>query len=260
MNILLVEDSPTDRMVVHSKLRRALPGSRFWIAGEAYQFSEYLKQETCDVVITDYWLGWADGLSVLQRVRERWPGCKVIMLTGNGGEEIVAQALKHGLFQYLLKPVGFEELIAVTRNALDACRREERQELLNSIFASMTDAIFSVDGAGTITSWNRAAEQIFGHPASEIVGRRFDLLLPDSLREETLKLHNLVLGGEAIPELDVVRLKRDGSAAHLKITLSPIRLNGRGIAGLVCVARARHPGQPATRDASPEAHAEQVRH
>ncbi len=260
MNILLVEDSPTDRIVVHSKLRRALPDSRLWVAGEAYQFSEYLKQESCDVVITDYWLGWADGLSVLQRTRQRWPRCKVIMLTGNGGEEIVAQALKYGLFQYLLKPVGFDDLIAATRNALEVRRHEDRHELLDSIFKSVTDGMFSVDRAGMITSWNRAAEQIFGHPASEIIGRRFDVLLPDSLREETLKLHDLVLGGEAIPELDVVRLRRDGSAAHLTITLSPIRLNGRGIAGIACVARMRHPGHAPVRDIPTEAHAEPIRH
>jgi PAS domain S-box-containing protein len=260
VNILLVEDSPTDRMVVHNKLRRALTGTRFWVAAEAYQFSEYLKQESCDVTITDYWLGWADGLSVLQRVRQRWPRCKVIMLTGNGSEEIVAEALKHGLFQYLLKPVGFDELVTVARAALEARRLEERHELLDSIFGSMTDGIFSVNSAGTITSWNRAAEQIFGHPASEIVGQRIDVLLPSGLREETIKLHNLVLGGEAIPELDVVRLRRDGSAAHLTITLSPIRSNGRAINGIVCVARTRHPTGPPARGAAPVVHIDQVRH
>lgn len=260
MNILLVEDSPTDRMVLHNKLRRAFPHVRFWVAGEAYQFSEYLKEEHCDVAITDYWLGWSDGLSVLQRVRLRWPRSKVVMLTGNGSEEIVAEALRHGLFQYLLKPYGFEDLVTVTRAALDARRVEVQHELLDSIFGSLIDGVFSVDASGTITSWNRAAEQIFGHPRSEIVGQRLDILLPPSLRDETRRLHELVLGGEAVSELDVVRLRRDGSAAHLTITLAPIRSNGSGIAGIVCVARARHPGRPAAHERPHEVHPEQVRH
>jgi PAS domain S-box-containing protein len=260
MNILLVEDSPTDRMVLHNRLRRALPNMRFWVAGEAYQFSEYLKEENCDVTITDYWLGWSDGLSVLQRVRQRWPRSKVIMLTGNGSEEIVAEALKHGLFQYLLKPYGVEDLVTVTRTALEARRYEEQHALLDSIFDSIVDGVFSVDPSGVITSWNRAAEQMFGHPGSEIVGQRFDVLLPPSLCDETRRLHDLVLGGEAIPELEVVRLRRDGSAAHLTITLTPIRSNGSGITGIVCVAHARHPGRSTAREEPAAVHADQVRH
>jgi PAS domain S-box-containing protein len=260
MNILLVEDSPTDRMVLHSRLRRAFPNMRFWVAGEAYQFAEYLKENNCDVAITDYWLGWSDGLSVLQRVRQRWPRSKVIMLTGNGSEEIVAQALRHGLFQYLLKPYGFEDLVTVTRAALEARRYEEQHEVLDSIFDSLIDGVFSVDVSGTITSWNRAAEELFGHPASEIVGQRFDVLLPAGLSDETGKLHQAVLGGEAIPELEVVRLRRDGSAAHLSVTLAPIRSNGAGITGIVCVARARHPGRAAALETSSELHTDQVRH
>ncbi len=74
---------------------------------------------SCDVVITDYWLGWSDGLSVLQQVRERWPRVRVIMLTGNGGEEVVAGAFKHGLHQYLLKPDGFEDIVPVVRTAFE---------------------------------------------------------------------------------------------------------------------------------------------
>jgi PAS domain S-box-containing protein len=260
MNILLVEDSPTDRMVLHNRLRRAFPNLRFWVAGEAYQFAEYLMADHCDVAVTDYWLGWSDGLSVLQRVRERWPRSKVIMLTGNGSEEIVAEALRHGLFQYLLKPYGYEDLVRVTRTALEARRYEEQHALLDSIFGSIVDGVFSVDTSGTITSWNRAAEEIFGHPASEIVGQRLDVLLPPGLRDETGKLHQVVLGGATIPELDVVRLRRDGSAAHLTITLTPIRSNGAGIIGIVCVARARHPGRAAALEIPSELHTDQVRH
>jgi DNA-binding NarL/FixJ family response regulator len=40
--------------------------------------NEHLKRDGCDIVITDYWLGWSDGLSILQRVRERWPRSRVI--------------------------------------------------------------------------------------------------------------------------------------------------------------------------------------
>ncbi len=258
MNIMLVEYSPTDRLVVHTKLHRAFPDARFWVAGEACELDEYLKQESCDAIITDYWLGWSDGLSVLQRVRKRWPRCKVIMLTGNGGEEIVARALKFGLFQYLLKPYGMEELIAVARAALESKRREDELELLGAIFESIDDGVFSVDRAGVITSWNRSAERIFAFPADEIVGQRLDVLLPPSLGAETERLHELVLAGKTVPALEMVRLRRDGSAARLTITLAPIRTNGRGIEGIACVARANRHADAETRDTPAQPHADPV--
>jgi len=96
-------------MVIQARLRRAFPSAQIVAADDPNGLSEHLKHDRCDIVITDYWLGWSDGLSILQRVRDRWPRSRVIMLTGNGGEEVMADAFKHGLYHYLLKPDGFDE-------------------------------------------------------------------------------------------------------------------------------------------------------
>src|SRR6266481_4568666 len=162
MNLLLVEDNPTDRIVIQARLRRAFPSAQIMAAEDSTGLNEHLRRECCEVVITDYWLGWSDGLSVLQRVRERWPRSRVIMLTGNGGEEVVADAFKHGLYHYLLKPDGFGELAAVTRAAMESKRREDLNELMALIVNSLPDAVHSVDAAGKITAINTAAREIYG--------------------------------------------------------------------------------------------------
>src|SRR5438552_14935272 len=98
MDLLIVEDNPVDRLVIETRLRRAFPHARMSMVDDVHQLAESLRRENCDVVVTDYWLGWTDGLSVLQQIQERWPRARVILLTGNGDEEVAAGALTLGLF------------------------------------------------------------------------------------------------------------------------------------------------------------------
>ena len=166
MDLLLVEDNATDRMVIQARLQHAFPSAQIAAADDLLGFNEHLRRDGCDIVITDYWLGWSDGLSVMQRVRERWPRARVIMLTGNGGEEVVAGAFKYGLYHYLLKPDGFDELASVTSAAMESKRREESYELMAMIVNSIPDGVHCVDAAGTITAINAAAHRMYGYADS----------------------------------------------------------------------------------------------
>src|SRR5271157_6084715 len=184
MDLLVVEDNPTERMLIQARLRRAFPSAQILAPDGPLQFNEHLKRGGCDVVVTDYWLGWIDGLSILQRVRERWPRSRVIMLTGNGGEEVVARAFKHGLYHYLLKPDGFEEIAAVTGAAMESKRREDFNDLMAMIVNSIPDGVHSVDASGRITAINTAARQMYGYAELEIVGRTNEILMPAGRRDE----------------------------------------------------------------------------
>ena len=54
MDLLLVEDNPTDRMVIQARLRRAFPSARILAADAPLQLNEHLKRDDCDIVVTDY--------------------------------------------------------------------------------------------------------------------------------------------------------------------------------------------------------------
>jgi PAS domain S-box-containing protein len=233
MDLLIVEDSPTDTMIIQTRLRRAFPKAEILVADEPLRLKECLRRGNYDVVITDYWLGWSDGLSVLQQVRERWPRVRVIMLTGNGGEEVVASAFKYGLYHYLLKPDGFEELVAVTRAAFESKQREAAHELMASIVDSIPDGVHSVDASGIITAMNPSARQIYGYPDAEIVGRTFEILLPPELREQARRLHEQALGGEIVKRFPTVQIRSDGTEIAVAMTIIPVRgIDG----GTTCVA------------------------
>lgn len=237
MDLLLVEDSATDRMVLQRRIQRAFPGEQIQIAGEAFEFNDALRSDNIDVVITDYWLGWGDGLSVLQRVRKRWPRCKVIFLTGNGGEEVVAEAFKYGLFYYMLKPDGFDNLVAVIQTALETKRREEHYELITSVVGAIDEGIYGIDAGGKITTWNAGAERIYGYSAEEIVGEDSDKLLPVNLRTETRRLYARVMRGEKVSPFVAIRTRRDGARIALALSMAAIRAEDLEIVGVATVAR-----------------------
>ncbi len=102
------------------------------------------------------------------------------------------------------------------------------QAQLAGIIQSAEDAIIEKGLDGTITSWNKGAENLFGYQAEEMVGRNISLLFPaDRLDEEAAILRQLQKG-ERIEHFDTVRLKKNGEPVEVALTISPIR-NGRGL-------------------------------
>src|SRR5437016_4101328 len=83
--------------------------------------------------------------------------------------------------------------------------------LLSAIVESSQDAIISKDLNGIITSWNKAAELIFGYGAFEVVGQPITLLLPPELLHEEGAFLERLRRGERIHNSDTVRLRKDGS-------------------------------------------------
>ena len=261
MYLLLVEDNPTDRMVIQARLRHAFPSAQIMAADDLLALNEQLKRDGCDVVITDYWLGWSDGLSILQRVRDRWPRSRVIMLTGNGGEEVVAGAFKHGLYHYLLKPDGFDELVAVTGAAMESKRREDFNELMAMIVNSIPDAVHSVDAAGRITAINAAARQMYGYASarsSDSATR--SCCLPGGATKSGGCMSGR-LRGEIVPRFPTLQVRCDGAEIPVSMTILPMRHGDGAIYNVVFIATAigklnREAGVASARDEShPPRHA-----
>lgn len=235
MELLVVEGNPTDRVLIRARLRRAFPSARISAVAGALELNEYLAHGRADIVITDYWLGWSDGLSVLQRVRERWPGSRVIMLTGNGGEEVVASAFKHGLFRYLLKPDGFDEVAAAAGEAMESKRREEFHELMAMVVGSIPEGIFVVDAGGIIVAANPAARRIYGYKGIEMEGRAAESLAPKEWREEIRRLCERAIGGGIVPRFPTLQVRGDGGEIAVEMRIIPIRDGGGAISGAACI-------------------------
>ncbi len=114
---------------------------------------------------------------------------------------------------------------------------EQARLLLAAIVDSSGDAIIGKTLDGTVTSWNRAAETIFGYTAEEMLGRPLAILFPaDRMREED-EIIAKVSRGERIDHYETVRRRRDGAEIDVFVTVSPIRDPSGKIVGASKIAR-----------------------
>ncbi len=114
---------------------------------------------------------------------------------------------------------------------------EEYRARLAAIVDSSDDAIASKTLEGIITSWNRAAEKIFGYTAAEAIGQPITIIIPkDHLFEEEQVIARIIRG-EIVDHFETVRRRKDGALIEISLTVSPIRDRTGKIIGASKIAR-----------------------
>lgn len=108
---------------------------------------------------------------------------------------------------------------------------------LAAIVEHSNDAIFSRTIKGIVTTWNAAAERIFGFSAEEIVGRSSSVILPRGQRDDYRKLVARIRSGEVVKHYETERLRKDGRRIRVSLTLSPVRDARKRLTGFSTIAR-----------------------
>ena len=106
-----------------------------------------------------------------------------------------------------------------------------------AIIESSDDAIISKTLDGVITSWNRGAEKLFGHPATEAVGQPMLMLFPPERVNEEADILARIARGESVDHFETVRVRKDGKRLDVSVTISPIRDSQGKIVGASKIAR-----------------------
>jgi PAS domain S-box-containing protein len=114
--------------------------------------------------------------------------------------------------------------------------RDETAARLASIVESSDDAIVSKDLDGYVTSWNAAAERMFGYEAAAIIGKHITIIIPVERRAEEDHVISEIRQGRRVQHFETVRCRRDGSLVDVSLTISPIYSNGQ-IIGASKIAR-----------------------
>ncbi|HUR97600.1 MAG TPA: PAS domain S-box protein, partial [Pyrinomonadaceae bacterium] len=94
---------------------------------------------------------------------------------------------------------------------------------LEAIIESADDAIISKTLDGTLTSWNKAAENILGYTADEAVGKSVLMLIPEERRDEEQMILSNIRAGKRVEHFQTVRLRKDGRPIDVALTISPIK-------------------------------------
>ncbi len=113
----------------------------------------------------------------------------------------------------------------------------EYRSRLASIIDSSEDAILSKGLDGTITSWNKGAERIYGYAPEEVVGKHISMLLPDDRPEEIPEILRKIARGERIEHHESVRVTKDGRRLDVSVSISPLRDAAGEVVGASAIAR-----------------------
>jgi hypothetical protein len=149
LHILVIDDNPIDRLLVIRELEREFTSLQIREITNPQTLEEAITEGNFDAVVTDYQLGWSNGLVVLQSIKSRYPNCPVVMFTNSGNEEIAVEAMKSGLDDYIIKapnrykrvPIALHLAIERAEVRSRATRLEaEREQLLAQERAARQEA------------------------------------------------------------------------------------------------------------------------
>lgn len=113
----------------------------------------------------------------------------------------------------------------------------EKQGRLAAIVDTSDDAIISKTLEGKITSWNKAAQDLFGYEQHEAIGRHISLIIPKERLSEEDYIISRIKAGKKVDHFQTIRIDRDGNPKHLSISISPILDEGGQIIGASKIAR-----------------------
>ncbi|CAN5622948.1 hypothetical protein BH10ACI3_BH10ACI3_09750 [soil metagenome] len=123
------------------------------------------------------------------------------------------------------------------RDITERRQAEVVRERLAAIVKSSDDAIISTELGGIITTWNSAAEKMFGYTAQEILGRSLSRLIPKDRSDEEQKILDMILRGETLSHFETVRIGKNRKLIDVSVTISPIKNDEGKIIGASKIVR-----------------------
>ncbi|MDT5038871.1 MAG: hypothetical protein QOE03_4056, partial [Micromonosporaceae bacterium] len=126
-----------------------------------------------------------------------------------------------------------DRVLVVVRDATEQARALASASLVQSA----DDAIVGKTVEGVITSWNSGAERLYGFSAQEVVGGRFDMVIPADAREIESEMLRRVAAGLRVEPYEAERLCKDGRRLTVSVAISPIMDAGGRIAGVASMSR-----------------------
>ncbi|TFY96788.1 response regulator [Ramlibacter rhizophilus] len=181
LRVLLLEDSKFDAELLRESLVASYPQARLAVVTTDEDFREALRRGGWDVVLSDYEIPGFSGEQALQLAREMSPQTPFIFVSGVIGEDNAVEMLKRGATDYVSKGRLSRLPLVVDRALREAEERAARGQAqlqlreANAIYARVVDslrgyAVILMDAQGLVRAWNRAAEEIFGRKAAEMLG------------------------------------------------------------------------------------------
>lgn len=133
----------------------------------------------------------------------------------------------HTSFPVEVKSIGLSYgsryyVASIIRDISRRKKKEEEIRALASIVESFQDAIFGTSSDGTITSWNKGAENLFLYSKAETLGRHASILVPKSSSDNINNIIKTVKSNGKLIHYETQRMRKDGKLIHISASVSPI--------------------------------------
>ena len=238
LRLLVVEDDEDDFFLIDDLLRHGLRNVEVKRASSVEDALVQAKQRTYDVFICDYRLGRYTGLDLLRRLQDSQVAAPVIILTGQGDEEVAVEAMKAGAVDYLLKSkLNASALTQALSYALELQKKEaavrEAHEALRAIHQASPLSVIALDLQGNVQSINPATQRLFGWSAEEMVGH------PAPVPEERRELFRAMLAraarGDVVVGIEGWARRKDNTRMDISLSMAPLRDARNRVTGVVSV-------------------------
>jgi PAS domain S-box-containing protein len=262
--VLIIDDNPDDREFCKRALRQADERYRIMQAGSGEASLMLMEEQRPDCVLLDYSLPGMSGLNILRRIHAVDAFLPVIIMTGQGHEEIAVQAIKGGAHNYLVKstlngPILHQAVVSAVEHAeLERQITEQRHQIYEqklalaetsrltiAILDSAPCLILATDETGKVLVFNKELESALGYGAHEVIGRHTPALwAPDSpivARMRSLAESDAESDGHrsgAVPPArpaptETVLLRKDGSEVPVSLLVRELRNSEGRVVGFI---------------------------
>jgi len=130
-----------------------------------------------------------------------------------------------------------DQFFGIMQDIDDRKQAEQVRSRLAAVVSSSDDAIITKTLDGVITTWNPAAERMFGYEAAEVIGKPITILFPENHLDEEPQILQRLRRGERVRHYETVRRRKDGQLLNVSLSVSPMKDGSGRIIGASKIAR-----------------------
>ncbi|MBD2448520.1 response regulator [Nostoc sp. FACHB-152] len=230
LRILLIDDNPHDRLLATHALEREFVDLQIQQVALPKEFEQAFSSGEFDLVVTDYELRWSDGLTVLRKMKSRYPEIPVVMFTNSGSQEIAVEAMKSGLDDYVIKsPSNYMRLPVAVRLALKQAHTQRQVTGLEMRFQTLLNqlkvGVYRITSDGLVLETNAAFRQLLGLDSLEEIPVN-QTLEPYFQSEDYAQLLQELRTTSDVREREALLHRTDGNKIWVRISQTLTTDNG----------------------------------
>jgi PAS domain S-box-containing protein len=216
LTLVIIEDEESHFSLMKRAITKEFPHASVYHFREANTCLERLDGIIPTVIITDYLLPGMNGIEFLDALSRRDKDIPVIMITGQGDENVAVRAMKSGAVDYLVKSRDFFSLLpAVIEKVVRKNRLEQSllkfEKRFQDLAENTSDWIWEMDAKGKYIYSNPVVEDIIGYPREEVIGRYFyDFFSSENKEVLKTRIFELMEELKPIKSFDNILLRKDG--------------------------------------------------